>query len=226
MVLERAQRAAAVSDSNRPPSSTSQTPDIDWSVCCCGGGGGRGDFDVELGRTLIWDYVRTPSPSWEVDPRWLLDLTFLDTTTTTEEEEQGEKEEAKEEKKEEEEDHTCTSKVLLHLHRYRARWSIPTHLAPIPRETASVYFFVVVRQGSKVRSPHQDQDHHQDQDQGHQQTVLEASYVVESTRSVHVVGRTRFREQWLRDVLESKVLLRRAFHACRVKAGIQPPLDP
>jgi len=197
-VLERAQRAV---DSNPTPSSTSQTPDIDWGVCCSGGG--RGAFDVELGRTLIWDYVRTPSPSWDVDPRWLLDVVFLDTTTT--EEEEGEKEKEKEEK----EDHTCTSTSLLHLHRYRARWSIPTRLAPIPRETASVYFFVVVRQGSKVGSPHQDQDH-QDQDQDQQQTVLEVSYVVESTRSVHVVGRTRFREQMLRDVLESKALLRRA----------------
>ncbi|CAL8242230.1 unnamed protein product [Merluccius merluccius] len=106
--------------------------------------------------------------TWDVDPRWLLHVAHLETT---------------------EEDYNT-------VHRYRARWSIPTRRCPVPRETASVYFSVRV---SKVR-PRND--------------PVEVRYVVEASRSeVRVAaagGReeTRFRERWLEDLAGSKALLR------------------
>ncbi|KAJ3612598.1 hypothetical protein NHX12_020866 [Muraenolepis orangiensis] len=173
-VLERAQRAV-MNDIER-----TRTPDknqerkyeakpMDWVSC--------GDFNVELGRKQITEYMRT---CWEADSRWLLNVVFLDSTITTEEEE--------EDKEEEEKDHSI-------LHRYRARWSIPTRHSPIPRETASVYFFVRVWSSSGPRCA----------------VPVEVYYVVESS-AVHLVaggGSTRFRERWLTDVMESKALLMR-----------------
>ncbi|CAL8318522.1 unnamed protein product [Lota lota] len=101
--------------------------------------------------------------TWELNSHWLLNVVFLETT--------------------EEEHHT--------LHRYRARWSIPTRQSPIPKDTASVYFFV---QLSKFRP----------------QTVpVEVCYTLESTKLVHIAGKTPFREKWLEDVVNSKALLKR-----------------
>ena len=104
--------------------------------------------------------------TWALSPRWLLHLVFLGTA--------------------EEEHHR--------LHRYGARWSLPTRRSPVPRDTASVCFSVRL---SRLR-PRTER--------------VEVSYTLESNQLVHHAaagGRTRFREQWLEDVVRSKALLRR-----------------
>lgn len=70
---------------------------------------------------------------------------------------------------------------------YRVRWSIPTRRKPIPRATASVYFTYVV---SKIRTPN---------------SPVEVFYVFETNRLIHKPGHSRFREMWLKDIIESKV---------------------
>uniref|UniRef100_A0A0B6Z8J2 A-kinase anchor protein 14 n=1 Tax=Arion vulgaris TaxID=1028688 RepID=A0A0B6Z8J2_9EUPU len=70
---------------------------------------------------------------------------------------------------------------------YRVRWSIPTRRRPIPRATASVYFTYVV---SKIRP---------------RTSPVEVFYVFETNRLIHQPGKSRFREMWLKDIIESKV---------------------
>ncbi|KAM7378151.1 hypothetical protein PAMA_013172 [Pampus argenteus] len=77
------------------------------------------------------------------------------------------------------------------FYHYRARFSTPTPRTPI-QGTASVYFVVDI---SKVRP---------------QGLPVEVHFIVESNRLVHTPGRSRFREKWLADVIESKTLLRAA----------------
>ncbi|XP_059181864.1 A-kinase anchor protein 14 [Centropristis striata] len=77
------------------------------------------------------------------------------------------------------------------FYHYRARFSTPTSRRPV-QGTARVYFVVDI---SKVKP---------------QTLPAEVHFVVESNRLVHSPGRTRFREEWLEDVIESKTLLRRA----------------
>ncbi|XP_062860297.1 A-kinase anchor protein 14 [Trichomycterus rosablanca] len=72
---------------------------------------------------------------------------------------------------------------------YRTCWSIPTPRCPIPKHTASVYFIIRV---SKVKPS---------------SVPVLVQFQVESNRSVHVPGKTRFREKWLRDVIDNKTLL-------------------
>ncbi|KAM3587353.1 uncharacterized protein V6R79_002868 [Siganus canaliculatus] len=75
------------------------------------------------------------------------------------------------------------------FYHYRARFSTPNTKEPI-QGTASVFFIVGI---SKVKP----------------QTVpVEVRFIVESNRLVHTPGRTRFREKWLTDVIESKTLVR------------------
>lgn len=75
------------------------------------------------------------------------------------------------------------------FYHYRARFSTPTSRKPI-QGTASVYFTVEL---SKVKP----------------QTVpVQVRFIMESNRLVHTPGKTRFREKWLVDVIESKTLLR------------------
>ncbi|XP_030576585.1 A-kinase anchor protein 14 [Archocentrus centrarchus] len=76
------------------------------------------------------------------------------------------------------------------FHHYQARFSTPTPRKPIC-VTASVYFVVDV---SKVKP---------------QTLPVEVRFIVESNRLVHTPGRTRFKEKWLTDVIESKISLRR-----------------
>ncbi|GAA56582.1 A-kinase anchor protein 14 [Clonorchis sinensis] len=75
------------------------------------------------------------------------------------------------------------------LYRYRVRWSVPTRRAPIPQATASIYFTIKV---SKIKPKMQDVD---------------VYYQVETFRTTHKPGATRFCEQWLRDVIDSKLRL-------------------
>ncbi|XP_028427107.1 A-kinase anchor protein 14 [Perca flavescens] len=79
------------------------------------------------------------------------------------------------------------------FYHYQARFSTPTSRKPI-QGTASVYFVVDI---SKVKP---------------QTLPVEVHFIVESNRLVHTPGRTRFREKWLADVIESKTLLRSAMH--------------
>lgn len=74
-------------------------------------------------------------------------------------------------------------------HRYRVRWSIPTRRKPIPRATACVYFAFKV---SKIKPDHY---------------PVEVFYVFEANRLVHRPGESRFREKWLKDIIESKVMM-------------------
>nr|XP_046234435.1 A-kinase anchor protein 14 [Scatophagus argus] len=89
-------------------------------------------------------------------------------------------------------DFLCSTEEEHHsFYHYRARFSTPTPQKPI-LETASVYFVVGI---SKVKP---------------QTLPVEVLFAVESNRLVHKPGRTRFREKWLTDVIESKTLLRMA----------------
>ncbi|KAJ8008784.1 hypothetical protein DPEC_G00082020 [Dallia pectoralis] len=77
-----------------------------------------------------------------------------------------------------------------HLYHYRAQWSMPTASSPVPRASACVYFVIVV--SNKVKS---------------QTLPVDVYFFVESNRLTHRPGNTRFREKWLKDVIDSKTLL-------------------
>ncbi|XP_071085080.1 A-kinase anchor protein 14-like [Haliotis cracherodii] len=72
---------------------------------------------------------------------------------------------------------------------FRVRWSIPTRRKPIPRATASVYFTFII---SKIKPKNY---------------PVEVFYVFETNRLVHRPGMSRFREKWLKDIIESKVIM-------------------
>lgn len=74
-------------------------------------------------------------------------------------------------------------------YRFRVRWSIPTRRKPIPRSTACVYFTFQV---SKIKP---------------KDYAVDVLYVFEGNRLVHKPGESRFREKWLKDIIESKVVL-------------------
>ncbi|XP_052215551.1 A-kinase anchor protein 14-like [Dreissena polymorpha] len=77
-------------------------------------------------------------------------------------------------------------------HRFRVRWSVPTRRKPIPRATACVYFTFQV---SKIKP---------------KSHPVEVFYVFETNRLVHRPGESRFREKWLKDIIESKVMMMQA----------------
>ncbi|KAK2858906.1 hypothetical protein Q5P01_003526 [Channa striata] len=83
-----------------------------------------------------------------------------------------------------------TEEDFFTCYHYRARFSNPTPQRPI-QGTASVYFVVGI---SKVRP---------------EALPVEVLFVLESNRLVHTPGRTRFKEKWLADLIESKYLLGR-----------------
>ncbi|XP_066922258.1 A-kinase anchor protein 14-like [Clytia hemisphaerica] len=74
-------------------------------------------------------------------------------------------------------------------YRYRVKWSIPTRRKPIPRATASVYFTFDVSNVKPLDS------------------LVEVYYIFESSKLVHRADSSRFREKWLSDVIDAKVLL-------------------
>lgn len=74
-------------------------------------------------------------------------------------------------------------------YRFRLRWSIPTRRKPIPRATACVYFSFVV---STIKPKH---------------FPVDVFFVFEGNRLVHKPGESRFREKWLKDIIESKVMM-------------------
>ncbi|KAM4663394.1 LOW QUALITY PROTEIN: A-kinase anchor protein 14-like [Discoglossus pictus] len=75
------------------------------------------------------------------------------------------------------------------LYHYRMRWSIPTCRKPIPRATACVYFTIKI---SKIKP---------------KKLPVEVYFIFESNRLVHRPGQTRFREKWLKDIIESKLIM-------------------
>jgi len=79
-----------------------------------------------------------------------------------------------------------TDEEFSTLHNYRVRFSIPTKTNPIPRASASVYFFIRVSKTEPANYP------------------VEVVYQVEGNRLVFQPGRHIFREKWLHDVLRSK----------------------
>lgn len=74
-------------------------------------------------------------------------------------------------------------------HRYRVRWSIPTRRKPIPRATACVYFTMSL---SKIKPKN---------------LPVEVFYVFEGNRLIHKPRKSRFREIWLKNIIESKILM-------------------
>lgn len=88
-------------------------------------------------------------------------------------------------------DFLCTTdEEFLTFYHYRARFSTPTAQEPI-QGTASVYFSVEVSKQKPQSLP------------------VEVHFIVESSRFVHSPGKSRFKEKWLADVIESKTLVRR-----------------
>ncbi|XP_007436249.1 A-kinase anchor protein 14 [Python bivittatus] len=74
-------------------------------------------------------------------------------------------------------------------YRYRVRWSIPTCRKPIPRATACVYFVIEI---SKIKPS---------------TLPIEVFFVVETNKLIHRPGKSRFKEKWLKDVIESKIVM-------------------
>ena len=90
-------------------------------------------------------------------------------------------------------DYLCaTAEEHRTFHHYRARFSAPTPRRPV-RGTAGVYFALGVSEAGPGRN-----------------LPVGSSFAVESHRLAHTPGKTRFREKWLADVVESKALLRNA----------------
>ncbi|KAJ6663356.1 hypothetical protein lerEdw1_010493 [Lerista edwardsae] len=72
---------------------------------------------------------------------------------------------------------------------YRVCWSIPTCRKPIPRATASVYFVIEISKVKPATFP------------------VEVFFMVETNKLIHRPGVSRFKEKWLKDVIESKVCM-------------------
>ncbi|XP_060774440.1 A-kinase anchor protein 14 [Neoarius graeffei] len=72
---------------------------------------------------------------------------------------------------------------------YRALWSMPSRCSPIPKSTASVYFTISIFKYKPPTRP------------------VQVTFQLESSRTVHTPGKARFRETWLKDLIESKALL-------------------
>ncbi|XP_028810461.1 A-kinase anchor protein 14 [Denticeps clupeoides] len=79
-------------------------------------------------------------------------------------------------------------------YQYRTQWSVPTPRGPIPRATASVYFLVLVSKTKPRTLP------------------VEVYFSAESHHLQLRPGRIRFREKWLRDIVDSKTFLQTSVH--------------
>ncbi|KFO93062.1 A-kinase anchor protein 14, partial [Buceros rhinoceros silvestris] len=74
-------------------------------------------------------------------------------------------------------------------HHYRVCWSIPTRRKPIPQATASVYFVIEISKVKPATSP------------------VEVFFTLESSRLIHRPEQCQFREKWLKDIIENKIIL-------------------
>ncbi|NXJ74057.1 AKA14 protein, partial [Trogon melanurus] len=72
---------------------------------------------------------------------------------------------------------------------YRVRWSIPTRRKPIPRATASVYFVIEISKIKPATFP------------------VEVFFTLESSTLIHRPEKCHFREKWLKDIIENKMIL-------------------
>ncbi|KAJ0012434.1 hypothetical protein NQD34_016768 [Periophthalmus magnuspinnatus] len=81
-----------------------------------------------------------------------------------------------------------TKEEFVTFYHYRASFSTPTAQSPIVG-TASVYFAV-----NKVNP---------------ETLPVDVHYVIESNRLINRAGKVFFREKWLTDIIESKILLRK-----------------
>ncbi|XP_071669528.1 A-kinase anchor protein 14 isoform X1 [Patagioenas fasciata] len=72
---------------------------------------------------------------------------------------------------------------------YRACFSIPTRRKPIPRATATVYFIIEISKIKPATLP------------------VEVFFTLESSRLIHRPGQCQFREKWLKDIIENKIIL-------------------
>ncbi|XP_066525389.1 A-kinase anchor protein 14 [Hoplias malabaricus] len=80
----------------------------------------------------------------------------------------------------------------LPLHRelvYRAVFSLPTRRSPVSAQTAAVVFTVLSHTNRPPSHP------------------VQVHFTIETSRTLHQPGLTRVREQWLKDVIESKARL-------------------
>ncbi|NXQ00657.1 AKA14 protein, partial [Vidua macroura] len=71
---------------------------------------------------------------------------------------------------------------------YRACWALPTRRKPIPQATASVYFVIVISKFKPDTAP------------------VEVFYRLESSRLIRRPEQCQFREKWLQDITENKIL--------------------
>ncbi|NXI34519.1 AKA14 protein, partial [Galbula dea] len=72
---------------------------------------------------------------------------------------------------------------------YRVCWSTPTRQKPVPRATASIYFVIEVSKIKPDTSP------------------VEVFFTLEASRLIHRPEQCRFREKWLKDIIENKITL-------------------
>lgn len=70
---------------------------------------------------------------------------------------------------------------------FRVKWSQPTRRRPVPRVIASVYFTLIASTIKPKSWP------------------VEVYYVFESNRLVHRPGKSRFREVWLKNIVNNKL---------------------
>ncbi|XP_065056601.1 A-kinase anchor protein 14-like [Rhopilema esculentum] len=82
------------------------------------------------------------------------------------------------------EEHDCDFR-----YRYKVMWSIPTRRKPIPRATASVYFTMKVNKFKPKTFP------------------VDVYYIFETNTLVHRPGECRFQQKWLKDIIDSKIIL-------------------
>ncbi|XP_055294736.1 A-kinase anchor protein 14 isoform X1 [Moschus berezovskii] len=147
----------------------------------------HGEFTEEKGRKQVEEFVL----NWEYQGRWKHYTEFL--------------------RKED----------VIHsfYYTYCVRWSIPTARRPITQITASVYFTIKINKNkpppargslgktklchtSNVPTCFSNFKIHVTQD-----TPIDVSYVFEGHSLVHRPGMIRFREKWLRDIIEAKCIL-------------------
>ncbi|OXB72040.1 UNVERIFIED_CONTAM: hypothetical protein H355_010642 [Colinus virginianus] len=76
---------------------------------------------------------------------------------------------------------------------YRVLWSIPTRRKPIPLATASTYFVIEISKIKPITLP------------------VEVFFFLESSRLIHRPEHCRFREKWLKDIIETKIIVRERF---------------
>ncbi|XP_037677720.1 A-kinase anchor protein 14-like isoform X2 [Choloepus didactylus] len=72
---------------------------------------------------------------------------------------------------------------------YCVRWSVATARRPMARVTAAVHFIIKIVKSKPADSP------------------IDVFYVFEAHTLIHRPGTTRFREKWLRDIIDAKHVL-------------------